>query len=91
MLTTPDAKPVLQSLAVQLRKIGLATAERNVSASLTGRAWLDWLQQQDPNGFAWSDHGELLVTAQYQQQLTNISHQQIVDLITAAQKWVAKC
>lgn len=86
-----DPKAALQKLAIELRYIAMQYAERESCASLIGKPWLEWLQQNDPQGFAWQDQGLLLVNAQYMPELNMHDSAQIKSLSNAAKGWVRKC
>ncbi len=86
-----DLKLILQSLSVQLRKIAMQTTQREACASLSGKQWLNWLETNDPHGYAWSKHGMLLVNAQYMPATTDLEVEHVTDLIRAAQGWVKTC
>lgn len=87
-----DLKQILQRLSVELRKIAMQTTTRNACASLAGQQWLQWLEAHDPDGYAWTMHGKLLINAQYMPGTSNRDDSaQVADLILAAQGWVKKC
>lgn len=86
-----DPKRILQALSLQLRKIAIQTTQREACASLSGKQWLNWLENNDPKNYLWTKHGTLLVEAQYMPATTNVENTQITDLINAAQGWVKTC
>lgn len=90
-LANTETKKTLQSLSLELRKIAMQTTQRSHCASLVGKQWLRWLEEHDPTGFAWTQHGELLVNAQYMPDAATSNMQDIGTLILAAQGWVKKC
>ena len=58
-------KARLAELSELLKRIAMARHGRRTCAGLHGQAWLDWLSQQDPAGFDWRSHGQLLIRAPY--------------------------
>ncbi len=84
-------KQTLQNLSLELRKIAMLTTARSSCASLTGKHWLQWLEEHDPSGYNWSQQGELLIAAQYMPETASNDLGQIGALILAAQGWVKKC
>lgn len=88
---TRQHKELLDQLSIELRKIAMSTTSRKSCAGLTGKAWLGWLQQHDPLGFAWEQQGELLIFAQYQPSLNIKARPEMLRLISAAMEWVKKC
>jgi hypothetical protein len=85
-----DPKILLQSLSLELRKIAMLATKRESCASLTGKEWLKWLQDNDPRKFAWESHGELLIAAQYMPELKNQHKNEISTMIKAAKDWVRR-
>ena len=65
--------------------------ERETCAGLAGKSWLAWLQQHDPQGFKWTERGELLINAQYMPTLSIDDSAQVYTLIQAVKGWVRKC
>ncbi|NEX16707.1 MAG: hypothetical protein C1943_08775 [Halochromatium sp.] len=55
----------LAELSELLKRIAMARHGRRTCADLHGQAWLDWLSEQDPAGFDWRSHGQLLIRAPY--------------------------
>ncbi|NBC49044.1 MAG: DUF4381 family protein, partial [Gammaproteobacteria bacterium] len=52
-------------LAELLKRIAMARHGRAHCAGLHGQAWLDWLTEQDPEGFDWRQEGQVLIRAPY--------------------------
>ncbi|MBK1703580.1 DUF4381 domain-containing protein, partial [Halochromatium glycolicum] len=52
-------------LAELLKRIAMARHGRAHCAGLHGQAWLDWLTEQDPDGFDWRQEGQILIRAPY--------------------------
>lgn len=86
-----NKKLLIDQLAVEIRRIAMAKTTRKSCASLTGKDWLKWLSEHDPQGFAWEQQGNLLISAQYMPDNTNYDLVQIQSLINAAKQWVKKC
>jgi len=90
-LGSAEQKKILQDLCEELKLIAMSTKTREVCAGLTGKAWLQWLQDHDPHSFDWQKQGALLVEYQYRPTADNYESSQLKDLITAAKGWVRKC
>jgi hypothetical protein len=58
-------KARVAELSELLKRIAMARHGRHSCAGLHGQAWLDWLSEQDPDGFDWRQHGQLLLRAPY--------------------------
>lgn len=86
-----EQKKILQDLCEELKLIAMSTKTREVCAGLSGKAWLQWLQDHDPHGFDWQSQGALLVEYQYRPTADNYESSQLKDLIAAAKGWVRKC
>ncbi len=86
-----DPKQTLQSLSLEIRKIAMQKTQRSSCASLVGKQWLRWLEEHDPTGYSWTQHGDLLINAQYMPIAAKTETQLIESLILAAQGWVKKC
>lgn len=89
-LSQIEPKIALQSLSLELRNIAMLSNKRENCAGLTGQQWLRWLEEQDPNKFAWLEHGASLTAVQYMPDASNINQDQIMQLIKAAKEWVCK-
>lgn len=84
-------KLLVDQLAVEIRRIAMAKTTRRSCAGLTGMAWLLWLAEHDPRGFAWDQQGQLLISAQYMPLSSGYDLSQVQNLISAAKQWVKKC
>ncbi|NEV62586.1 DUF4381 domain-containing protein [Thiorhodococcus minor] len=82
-----DPKATASELSELLRRIAMARLGRPACAGLTGPAWLEWLQAQDPNGFAWRERGQPLLVAPYAPP--GVTAQDLMALIEAAEGWVS--
>jgi hypothetical protein len=83
------AQQVAIELSELLRRIAIARLGRSRTAGISGERWLSLLQANDPAGFAWSQHGKLLLSLPYAPPGTDREHnQQLQPLIDAAIAWV---
>lgn len=79
------------ALSELMRRIAIARVGRAQAAALTGERWLAWLQEHDPAGFAWSEHGKPLLTLPYAPpDAQPQGHQQLLALLDAAFAWTAR-
>ncbi|NCA69179.1 MAG: DUF4381 domain-containing protein [Sphingobacteriia bacterium] len=86
-----EVKPLIGELSELLRRIAMARLGRSACAGLTGAAWLDWLTEHDPQGFAWRERGRLLIDGPYApvQRLASANQtDDLLVLIDAALGWV---
>ncbi len=72
-----------------LRRIAMARLGRAACAGLTGPEWLRWLRAQDPNGFDWEEHAQLLLAAPYAPPNAPESRASLPTLIAAAEAWIS--
>ena len=80
---------IAEELSELLRRIAIARLGRARAAGLSGEPWLNWLQQHDPAGFAWTRFGKPLLTLPYAPPGTSQdSIEQLLPLIDAAFVWV---
>jgi hypothetical protein len=87
-LSSDTNQETLIALSDYLKRIVLKRFPRKECASLTGKMWLNWLTQHDPNQFDWNEKGVLLIQAPYAPRRTSVSSEQIKDLIQAVRNWV---
>ncbi len=64
-LARQPARGSAEQLSELMRRIAMARFKRDDCASLSGDAWLDWLEQHDPIGFPWATHAKLLTRLPY--------------------------
>lgn len=91
-------------LSELLKRIAMARHGRSACARLHGQAWLDWLSAQDPDGFDWSQHGQLLIHAPYAPEAREVKPRAVAAeqtsgdgsrelelerLIAATERWVS--
>lgn len=84
------AKQVAGDLSELLRRIAISRCGREQTASLTGEAWLDWLQTNDSTGFPWREKGRLLLELPYAPPGREADKTQLAQLIDAAILWVSE-
>ena len=56
---------VAADLSELLRRIAIVRCGREECAGLAGAGWLDWLSENDPEGFDWREQGKLLLALPY--------------------------
>ena len=83
-----EPKNVAGDLSELLRRIAIARGGRRACAGLAGDAWLDWLNQDDPNGFDWKRKGHVLLELPYAPPHIQARVDELRDLIDAAISWV---
>jgi hypothetical protein len=84
-----SAQELAGDLSELLRRIAIARLGREQAAGLTGDRWLAWLQQHDPAGFDWAQHGKPLLTLPYApDDADENDSKQLLPLINAAFAWV---
>ncbi|MGZ3632834.1 MAG: DUF4381 domain-containing protein [Parachlamydiaceae bacterium] len=87
-LSSDTNQETLIALSDYLKRIVLKRFPRKECASLTGKMWLNWLTQHDPNQFDWNEKGMLLIQAPYAPTHTSVSSEQIKNLIQAVRNWI---
>lgn len=75
-------------LSEYLRRIAMRRFPRKECAGLVGNAWLEWLKKHDPKQFNWTEKGKWLVDVPYAPQNTELSLQDVQELIQATKHWV---
>lgn len=83
-----EPREVAGRLSILLRRIAIARSGRDQAAGLAGDAWLTWLEQDDRNGFKWSNGAEVLLEAPYMPPELEVKRKEVARLITAAMRWV---
>ncbi|MCB1873874.1 MAG: DUF4381 domain-containing protein [Gammaproteobacteria bacterium] len=71
-------------LSELLRRIAIARFGREKTASISGMAWLAWLEQSDPNGFDWTGRGGILLQLPYAPDDRQAKPGELDELINAA-------
>ncbi|MCP4283862.1 MAG: DUF4381 domain-containing protein [Gammaproteobacteria bacterium] len=77
-------------LSELLRRIAIARFGREKSASISGDEWLAWLQQSDPAGFNWTEHGRILLNLPYAPDGWQAKPGELDSLISAAREMTAQ-
>ena len=84
---------LINQLSILLRRLSVSTFPSDDVAGLTGKAWLEFLDnsfrqcnQKKPLQFC-SDVGEQLITVPYRQQ-TSVDRDKLQALITMCQQWI---
>ena len=83
-----DPRDVAGRLSILLRRIAIARSGRDQAAGLAGEAWLAWLEQDDRNGFKWSQGAVVLLQAPYMPPEITVKRNEVMRLIIAAMHWV---
>lgn len=87
-LGTGDGRAMADEFSALLRRIAVARHGRAACASLTGRAWVEWLSAHDPAGFDWTSHRRLLGELAYAPPGETTDHSaELRLLIQAALAW----
>ena len=86
-------KTQVAELSELLKRIAMARHGRTSCAGLSGSAWLDWLSEQDPQGFDWRHDGRLLIQAPYaparkKPAAERTDQQQLQRLLAATESWI---
>jgi len=84
----PDDKTLVNALATLLRRAAISSYPRTDCASLTGKAWLSWLDKQLKQTPGFSDGpGYLLLEFNY----SNASHaNDVQQLLSLSENWLKK-
>ncbi|MCB2262386.1 MAG: DUF4381 domain-containing protein [Candidatus Thiosymbion ectosymbiont of Robbea hypermnestra] len=83
-----DGKQTAAELSELLRRIAMARLGRDACAGLAGQDWLDWLRNNDPQGFDWPQQGRALLEIPYAPPGNPRQTQELLALIDAAYDWV---
>ncbi|NRB11187.1 MAG: DUF4381 domain-containing protein [Rickettsiaceae bacterium] len=72
-----------------IRRIAIHKYSRKTCASLSGKVWLNWLKENDPNNYDWQSKGKILAEISYiPEDKNDISEDHVYNLIQAIKKWV---
>ena len=86
-----DPRDTVAEFSELLRRIAMARYGRQSCAGLTGRDWLNWLQDHDPQGYNWADRAGLLLDLPYAPPgYASGEVAQLLEMIDATQNWVAR-
>ena len=84
-----DEKQLIAEFSQLLRRIMVQKYGRISCAGLTGQAWLEWLEKNDPTKFKWSDYANVLVHNAYAPEVSMQSGQ-LSTMIDAVEKWLMR-
>lgn len=87
-LPRANPKDAAAELSELLRRIAMLRCGRLPCAGLTGDLWMDWLTRNDPSGFDWNLHGQVLLVAPYAPEHMQPERKALTRLIDAALAWV---
>jgi hypothetical protein len=79
---------LLPKLSEIFRRIAMKTKGRNQCAGLYGEQWLIWLQENDPEGFAWLEKGKCMADLSFAPDQGDIRSAEVKQLINAVKGWV---
>lgn len=83
---TKNSKQKLESISALLRRVAISVNSRSDCASLTGKAWLEYLDSSlGENAFS-EGSGQILITGKYQKNMTDNFN--IDELITLTERWL---
>ncbi len=86
---TPEQS--IRELSELMRRIAVARIGRGQAAGLSGRRWLEWLEEMDPEDFPWTREGQALIRAPYAPPgKVPLSREQVERLIEAALVWARR-
>ncbi|MCP4041459.1 MAG: DUF4381 domain-containing protein [Gammaproteobacteria bacterium] len=85
-----DARILAGEFSELLRRIAMASHGRRDCAGLAGEAWLAWLEEQDPNGFKWSERGRILIELPFSPPRRRAPVVAFEPLLQAAEEWVQR-
>jgi len=83
-----SVKDVASTLSELLRRVAILRSGRQDCAGLSDKQWLEWLTENDPNGFDWVNRGQLLLIVPYAPDGADIKRKPLFKLIDAALGWV---
>jgi len=86
-----ESKQSAAELSELLRRIAMARFGRDLCAGLSGEAWLQWLYENDPQGYDWTQEGQLLLSMPYAPPGQGQEYDaQLRELVDAAQNWITR-
>jgi hypothetical protein len=86
----PDSRERLIQLNILLKRVAMQRYGRHHCAGLTGKAWLAWLTEHDPQGFNWLQFSHELINLPYQPTTIKLDEQQWQLLSQAVKIWIEK-
>ena len=87
-LRQEQPREVAGRLSTLLRRIAMARSGRREAAGLSGDRWLNWLEENDSNGFRWTRRGQLLLHAPYMPPTSKVERKEVMRLVVAARRWI---
>ena len=87
-LRKDEPRDVAGQLSILLRRIAMARSGRQHTAGLSGESWLVWLEENDSNGFKWSQGSGVLLQAPYMPPDKVVQRGEVMRLVVAAMRWV---
>ncbi|MCX7096587.1 MAG: DUF4381 domain-containing protein [Methylococcales bacterium] len=85
-LSAADNREKLRELSMLIRRVAISINPRQQVASLTGRAWLDFLDQSLAAAPFSTGYGQLLIDAPYRNN--PVDDQEISQLISLCESWL---
>ena len=82
-----DIKKLLLGLSALLRRVAMTISSRQEVASLTGEAWLAWLDQQTDEILFSEGPGQLIADIQYRPQTSNTDTDG-EDILRICERWI---
>jgi LPXTG-motif cell wall-anchored protein len=82
-----NSKLIAEELSQLIRRIAMSRHGRDSCAGLEGKHWLQWLQQNDPKQFDWSELALPLITLPYAPDNTPVDSQIFKQIIKASYRW----
>ena len=84
--TSKEASHKLAELSVLIRRVAISVAPRELAAGLTGREWLEYLDQSVKGSPFSTGAGQLLADAPYRKSA--ITEAEMLSLINLCEEWV---
>lgn len=87
-LNQENAQETARLLSEYLKRIAIRKYTRSECASLSGDAWLQWLQAHDPKQYNWEKEASFLRDIAYAPPSSVIEEKQLRNAIQATKQWV---
>jgi hypothetical protein len=75
-------------LSILLRRVAVQRHGREACAGLSGEKWLAWLTKHDPQGFDWTQSGQILIELPNMPKEAPIDEYQVERLYRAVRAWL---
>lgn len=85
LATNEDPKSIINELSILLRRLTISTFPRTETASLTGTAWLNFLDEAIDDKAFDTEEGKILIEGPYR---PNVSRSEVEPLITLCDGWI---